>query len=232
VLAGLGKTTESEAELGRAVELGADPETTLQLARIAAGHGNWDRAAALLNKAQTALGVTAEVPYQHALACLKAGDMPGYRRVCTEAVQAVLQDKLSLQEAMSVAGSCAMGPQALADFGPILQFMEDTLKKVRPEFRPMVLDILGALLHRAGRDREAVRRIEESIGPRAGSAGFDDALFLAFAHERLGEHTEARKWLRHALAAPASGDFWEKAEIQLLRREADAVFGRKAAPGR
>jgi hypothetical protein len=54
-----------------------------------------------------------------------------------------------------------------------------------------------------------------------------DWLFLAMTEHRRGNAGEAKKWLARAAAAPpVTGDnrFWEKAEIELLRSEAEALL--------
>jgi tetratricopeptide (TPR) repeat protein len=57
------------------------------------------------------------------------------------------------------------------------------------------INTLGAALYRAGRFEEAVRRLNESIAIHGGGGVYEDWLFLALSHHRLGHREEARKWL-------------------------------------
>jgi tetratricopeptide (TPR) repeat protein len=228
VLAGLGKSAESEVELTRAVDLGADPATVLRLAKIVAGQGKWERAAELLDRVQRELGAAPDVVELHAIARLKAGDLPGYRRVCADAVRSVTAAGLPWYEAYPIAWTCALGPQAVADYGPVLKIAEEAVQQVRPGGKPTMLSLLGAVLCRAGRYRDAVLRLNESRA--AGGPGeIQDAPFLALAHQQLGEHEQARNWLRRALAERGDRGLWDNVETDLLCREAESAIGPTAA---
>jgi hypothetical protein len=59
-----------------------------------------------------------------------------------------------------------------------------------------------------------------------------DWLFLALAHHRLGHAAEAAQALQTARTRPAAAvapDSWDNLEVELLRREAEAVITGKAA---
>jgi hypothetical protein len=101
------------------------------------------------------------------------------------------------------------------------------------------LGTLGAALYRAERFDDAVRRIEEAIKRQGKGGAPQDWLFLAMAHHRLGHAPQARKWLDQTIRAieqadpkqPAPAASWsDRIEIQLLRREAQALIDRPA-PG-
>ena len=88
------------------------------------------------------------------------------------------------------------------------------------------LNTLGAALYRAGRFAEAVRRLEEAVQKRNGVSIEADWVFLAMAHQRLGHHDEARRWLDRFRDRSPNLDpsaFWDELEIRLLRAEAEAV---------
>ena len=54
-----------------------------------------------------------------------------------------------------------------------------------------------------------------------------DWAFLAMAHDRLGHHAEARRWLERLRNHQPSVDpteFWREVLIRLLRSEAEAVI--------
>jgi len=91
----------------------------------------------------------------------------------------------------------------------------------------------AAALYRAGQDREAIQHWEEAAKfypPRAW-----DWLFLAMAHDRLGEAAKAqdylaraRDWIAEAGEAATKGSRWmhwlEQTEVQALRREAETLL--------
>src|SRR5439155_26126944 len=116
--------------------------------------------------------------------------------------------------------------------------------------RPEYLNGLGALLYRAGRYDEALRRLQEAAGVpqhafwnvdgRGAGGRVYNALFQAMAYARLGHTAETRGSLGQAVqwfeefqrqSEPAGGDapavplpWWQKLEFQLLRREAEALM--------
>jgi hypothetical protein len=85
--------------------------------------------------------------------------------------------------------------------------------------------------------REAIDELTEAIklSPTKGTAS--DFLFLALAHQQLGQAGEAKKWFDRAAQAgdkPSPQDTWgQRLQWQLLRREAEQAFGvRDETPGR
>jgi tetratricopeptide (TPR) repeat protein len=222
----LGRTKEREADLARAVARGADSLFLLRLAEERAGQGRWEQAASALATA----GQRGPLPlagwYCHALACLKTGDQPAYRRVC-----AALLEKAGAKPAPGLANDlawvCALGPDALADYARPLALAELAVGQAAPAGRHHALNTLGALLYRAGRYREAVRRLEEGLQAEKGQGVAQDWVFLAMAHHRLGEEGKAQESLaRLAKHPPAEGGPpWVRLEVELLRREAETLVG-------
>ena len=129
--------------------------------------------------------------------------------------------------ANDLAWVCALGPGALPDYARPLALAELAVSRAAPVAKHHALNTLGALLYRAGRYREAVGRLEEGLRAAKGQAVAQDWLFLAMAHHRLGEEAEARRSLaRLAKDEPAGGASpWVKLEVELLRREAEALVG-------
>jgi hypothetical protein len=86
------------------------------------------------------------------------------------------------------------------------------------------LRIVGAVLYRSGRYREAIVRINEAIAGGGGDVQPEDALFLALAHFRAGEPAQARALLAgpwsDAPDGPSAEDWWAARGRRLLRREA------------
>jgi hypothetical protein len=88
-----------------------------------------------------------------------------------------------------------------------------------------------------------VRRLNEAIRARGTEGDVEDWLFLALAHQRQGHRPEAPQWLAKAeawivahrgpmaAANRAGRRWWTWLDVEILRREAEAVvLGR--APGR
>jgi hypothetical protein len=85
------------------------------------------------------------------------------------------------------------------------------------------LSVLGSTLYWMDLFDDAIRQFEEGIKFGRGYNDSRDWVFLALAHERLGHHNEARRWLRRFRNRPLDFDMesiWDKREIQLLRAEA------------
>jgi hypothetical protein len=102
--------------------------------------------------------------------------------------------------------------------------------------------VLGAVLVRAGRTREAIAALEESVRRNGHGGSAFDWLFLAMAHHRLGQTKEAtaalataRDWIAHgderALLDPyvlSPLPWYTKLEFELLLREAEGQISRPA----
>jgi WD40 repeat protein/tRNA A-37 threonylcarbamoyl transferase component Bud32 len=161
-----------------------------------------------------------------ALVSLAAGDRAGYRRICGRIVETFLRSGDG-NEVNNVVWICAMGPDAVTDFEPLVRQLA---KAIGPKPDANQLNTLGALLYRSGRFEEAVQRLSEGITLRDKVGTVHDWLFLAMAHQRLGHGDEARKWLDKAVRAPeqAEGGGWDqRLEVQLLRREAEQLVAGK-----
>ena len=94
--------------------------------------------------------------------------------------------------------------------------------------RHRFLNTVGAVLYRAGRLQDAIRRFDEKVRIRLSRGAEDpqDWAFLAMAHHRLGHHDDARRWLvrlRTRQRSASAAQFWDEREIYLLRSEAEAV---------
>ncbi len=96
----------------------------------------------------------------------------------------------------------------------------------RAQVRATAFNTLGAVLYRADRFEDAIRRLGDGIRLRGGDSVPQDWAFLAMAHHRLGHPDEARHWLDRLRNRQRSTDpdqFWEELEIRLLHSEAEAV---------
>jgi WD40 repeat protein/serine/threonine protein kinase len=158
---------------------------------------------------------------------LKAGDLAGYRRAAPDLLARF--GKISGPEARFVAWQCVRLPDAVADRDAPVALAEVALAGSPEEGKPICLSVLGAALYRAGRFDEAIRRLNAGI--KAGAGGREgnpqDWAFLAMAYHHQGDAVEARRWLDKLLAykpKASPGFSWRDVEIQLLRREAEALI--------
>jgi tetratricopeptide (TPR) repeat protein len=213
------------ADLAKAVELGAGGAVPAQLATMRAADGNWVEVARLLN-----LAWERGQPRwsNHALACLKAGDRDGYRRVC-ESHLSEAETRGGPADRNDAAWLCALHPDALADPGRAVKLAEVALAESSSEARASYLNTLGAVLYRAGRHRDAIATLQKGI-KLSGTSDLEDWVFLGLAHHALGETEEAKRWLEKVRAEPqpGSGEFsWANVERQLLREQLEVAL---AAP--
>jgi tetratricopeptide (TPR) repeat protein len=158
------------------------------------------------------------------LTLLAAGDHTGLRRSRTD-----MLDRFRMTTdpmiANGVAWSSVMAVSEEPNLSETVRLAELAVNGASEPQKANVLNTLGAALYRAGRFAEAVRRLEEGIQKRKGESSEADWVFLAMAHQRLGHHDEARRWLdrfrdRRPRRTPT---FWGELEIRLLRAEAEAV---------
>jgi tetratricopeptide (TPR) repeat protein len=169
-----------------------------------------------------------------ALAQLGAGDRDGYRRTCGRLMEHFRQSD-SGRMANAIAWTCALAPNAVADPARPVQWAEKAVAARPRDYEAM--NTLGAVLYRAGRFEEAIRRLKEAIALEGRGGNAVDWLFLAMSHRRLGHGEEARQWLKKAvqwLDTPVGTSEEDRAglqstwdgrlTVQLLRREAEALF--------
>jgi tetratricopeptide (TPR) repeat protein len=156
---------------------------------------------------------------------LAAGDWNGYRQDCA-AVLTRFGATEHAGTAHSVAWWCALAPDAVADLARAVQLAK---KAVALEPDADNLNTLGAVLYRAGRFEDAVRRLYESIGNSDNVGECADWLFLAMAHHKLGHAAEAQQCLAKATAwidKEGGAQSWrDRVELQTLRREAETLMG-------
>ena len=174
--------------------------------------------------------------YRAALLHLADGDRDGYRTACAGLLRLFGGPEATGEPAGFTAWSCALAPDAVADYVPALALAERSLAG-QPE-DPMAMQTAGALLYRAGRHEEAVVRLEQarSLPESRQSTPTYAWLFLAMAHHRLGHTEEARHWLNEAVSTieKAIADhergtvalpFQRRLTLKLLRDEATALLG-------
>jgi hypothetical protein len=85
---------------------------------------------------------------------------------------------------------------------------------------------IGAVLFRAGRFEDAIRRIAQLTEMRKGKEEPVDWAFLSMAHHRLGHRDDARRWLDRLRSRKPGTDrnqFWNELAISFLQSEAEAL---------
>jgi tetratricopeptide (TPR) repeat protein len=190
--------------------------------------GRPERAAAVIAEAIRLLPDTVWLRRWHCLSLLAAGDRIGWERAIAD-----LRDSsqgLLTAYPSSVAWLHVLAPSTVADLGVSVRLAEDAVQGASSENKTSksdALTTLGAVLYRAGRYDEAIRRLEEGIGPDGERSPPREWAFLAMAHHRLGHQAESRRWLDRLRSHQPSADptrFWDELEIRLLRSEAEAII--------
>jgi Tfp pilus assembly protein PilF len=177
-----------------------------------------------------------EVEPWHRFACqrLHRRDREGYRKVCRHLLDhfGKTQDP---ETANDVAWVCVLVPDAVADPLRPLRLAEWAVAH-QPKNEDC-LNTLGAAFYRAGKFEEAVKRLNAAIQARGKGRKYEDWLFLAMAHHRLGHADEAQQWLAKAVreidtalaekpgSARAQALSWQqRQEMQFLRHEAETLL--------
>jgi tetratricopeptide (TPR) repeat protein len=197
--------------------------------------GQWEKAAADFVKVTEFKEAPAAAWHQHALLRLQLGDRAGLQKCCTTMLQKFSRNHDDAT-AYFVALTCVVVPGAVEKTDLPLQLAEELVKKDPKQSTSLFL--FGALLYRAGKDEEAVRRLNEAVEATNGGRILH-WLFLALAHQRLGHADEARQWLGKAGSwidkhiekgqevAPGVRISWsDRLMIQQLRQEAETVVGK------
>src|SRR5262249_44159084 len=155
-----------------------------------ARRGRWSEAAAYYSTKVKRYPDVAPLHEQLAVTRLLADDLPGYRAAWAGMLER-FQPIDDSAAAIRVAYACSLAPEAVTDMPGLIQVSERSTRWVASNDRAV-----GAVLFRAGRLEEALRRFEQAhkgFEPRAW-----DFLFLAMIHSGLGQASEARRFLEPA----------------------------------
>jgi hypothetical protein len=195
----------------------------------------WDRATAEFARI---IGLRPDylwVWHRCAMLRLRAGDTDGYRKLC-----GTMQEKFGTTPRADIAhylvSTCGMGPDATADWLPILRLAEKNAA-TSPRNWPY-LHALGAARYRAGRLEAAIEALDNAGKAHANGGNALDWLFLAMANHRLGHGEEARRWLAKAVQwleqatqgrvkdpyvpTPLAWDY--RLQLEVLRLEAETLL--------
>jgi tetratricopeptide (TPR) repeat protein len=248
VQACLGRWEESIADSTKAIE--RDPrDLTIWIGRgdAWAELGRWDQAAADFAKAAAEGAETTnfDARIRLAEARLAMGDHAAYCQACADLL-AHLGPEAVLWLANSVAWTCVLAPDAVADREAVVRLAESVLNEAKNDSgRRLYLQTLAAATYRAGRFEEAVKHLDAGITTHGKGGDPLDWLLVALAHQRLGHADLARTWCDKAVRwldastqdKPADDAFGSRIDwqtwlaLRVLRCEAEGVLGaRNAAP--
>jgi hypothetical protein len=156
--------------------------------------------------------------YHLALARLALGDRLGYRWACA-GMRSRFGRAADGNTANLVAWTCALADSAAPDLSDVVGLARQASAGGDDA---NVLNTLGAILVRAGQHTEAVEVLKRAVALQGGGGTAMDWFYLALAHRRLGDGSEAAKALKlgkeKATAAPPTA-WHDKLELELLLRE-------------
>ncbi len=229
----LGHAAEEESDLDRARDRNGGKAFLLEMAERYARRGLWQRSAdCFLRVRQTGQGFPLTAAPAQALAQLWADDSAGYRQACGWMTSPRrVGGSIELFTADSIVWACALGSDGVTDYAPLVRLAEAVVAKAAPPLQPGTRVVLGSVLYRAGRYPESIARLEQWPTTERGPAPAQVWAFLAMAHHQLGHAEQARQCLNKVPAlAPANDKWsWDALEVEVLRREAEALV-RGAAP--
>jgi tetratricopeptide (TPR) repeat protein len=236
----LGREADRQAELARVFELGADEGVVLPRAEELGRAGRWTEAAALLARCGRAGPLSQQLAQAWGIACLSAGDRAGYRGACKAFMDRLGPDPTVIWNALSAASLCALGAEGLDDYRLPTRWIESRLTggpALRPELKHYFSNILGGVLLRAGRIHEAIARLNAGIAAAKESKDDQeyraDQAYLALAHLKKGDRSEARRWLERLRATPPdprAAGFWDLAEVAVVQNEVEGLLFGAAFP--
>ena len=166
--------------------------------------GHQEEALADLRKALELEPTNSVLWYQCALTQLSAGRLDEYRTDCGAMLQRFGQTEKS-GDGHWVAWACALAPDATADWPKVIVLAEKAAQSDPKSFQYQ--NTFGAVLYRAGRLGEAVKRLTEAdrlVTEPSKSQNSSPAyswFFLAMAHHRLGHSEEAKQWFDKAVTS-------------------------------
>jgi WD40 repeat protein/tetratricopeptide (TPR) repeat protein/tRNA A-37 threonylcarbamoyl transferase component Bud32 len=216
-------SSDSLFQRALAVAPGMARQLWIHRAQDRANHQDWSAAASSFGELSWG---DRNLVHRQLLALLAAGDVEGLRTVRAQMLSR-LGDNPQPSWVNELAQLCLVAPIADRSLEVLTWSLDEAVEKAKTTERPVYLATLGAVLYRAGRFAESIRRLEEAILAKADESTPRDRAFLAMAHNRLGHRDEARRWLnrlRDRKPNPDPNAFWDELEIRLLQSEAEAVI--------
>ncbi|HEX4613002.1 MAG TPA: serine/threonine-protein kinase [Urbifossiella sp.] len=213
-----------------------DPAAKIVRAREHVGRQEWPEAARCYAEAfELEPADDGELWYEYAAAQLLAGDRRGHQRTCAQML--ARGPTMPQLRPFQIARACTLSADPAIDVARAAELSLGELQRSEKAF--WSLTERGALHVRAGRVRDAVPLLEQSLAAddRPGSAVMN-WLWLALAYHKLDKAEESRRWLakaarwldqqegRMSLQSPSMGSHIHNwLEAQALRREVEALLG-------
>jgi tetratricopeptide (TPR) repeat protein len=228
----LGREADRQADLARAFELGADEGLVIPRAEELGRIGRWADASHLLARCGRKGPLSRQLAQAWAIACLMAGDRPGYREVCEAFMASQGPDPTVIWNALSGASLYTIASGGLENRWIPTQWFESRLSAIPapgPDYCHFFSNALGGLLLRSGRIDEAITRLNDGIAAARHTKDGEfpgDWAYLALDHARKGNTAEARGWLGRlsAFHLDPSRYFWDFHELSRLQSEAEAIL--------
>ncbi len=234
VMAMLGRMSESHDDQDRAVENGAGIPFVMRLAEERLRAGECRSAANLYDRAISRGIIPYEEWYEAALAHLECDDTAGYHRLCAEMCRRNSGTEPEPLVRLALAKVCTLESAGPSEVKVALRWIEPMAAPLpnQREYRHIVLNLLGSLLYRSGRPREAIERINQGIVEGGGTPIVSDVLFLALAYESIANHPQAR-----AVCCAVPGGSGRTADLVLgsaqlrfLQRRAESIMVNRFPP--
>jgi Flp pilus assembly protein TadD len=244
VLDQAGHADRAAADVDAAARLGAEATTIVQAVDRAVPRAtkpaDWVRLATLLATAAKDATLPSTERYHLALACLKAGDHAGYQAACAGIARLLPPAGTlpTLGDALESAKAFSSGPAAAAWAIPLSgvdpapariaerEASEPGYKERVKPLRQVYVHLRGALLYRAGRLEEAAAALADPAALHELDREFANRVLVALIEHARGRANEARAAARARAVRPTPKDdkAWERAEVELLAAELDAVL--------
>ena len=176
--------------------------------------------------------------FRYVLLRLHLGGRDAHRTACADMLTRFGNSR-NPDAAYWTAWACTLGPDAMPDWQPVVRLAKKSLADDPKNCDH--LQLLGAVLYRAGQFEEALKRLTEA------EAAFQEAkssrstviyswLYQAMTRHRLGQAEEAKRLLKKAMEAidqppdqsrgETTKDWSRQLTLQLWRREAQAQLAR------
>jgi tetratricopeptide (TPR) repeat protein len=195
----------------------------------------WERAAEDYARALELAPGDLSLHYEHALACLSAGQANTYRKVC-----AGMKERFGKLETPVIPAwllwTCTLGPGALPEASQLGLWLKK-LEEAEAN-SPQTSSLMARAYYRSGDFQAALKHLEEAER-RRGKEEVLDCFFLAMAHHRMGHTETAQRWLdrgkelarslAEGIAQPNADDSRYRKVAQLLRQEAETLL--RGKPG-
>jgi S1-C subfamily serine protease/HEAT repeat protein len=211
-------------------------QTAVDQAHALAARGAWRPAAAEYAKLPREKPEDLETACEYASVLLLAEDREAYRRLCAQVLRHFYPTD-NPETLYLVARIASLAAGSAADPERVVPMAE---RVVATRGSAWYLHTLAVAHYRAGQYDKAAQQCQESMKADPRWANVLNGFVLAMAHQRLGHAEEGRQWLdkstrwmtQASQARPKETpvdlpvpSWCDRLELQLLRREADALLG-------